>query len=245
VIAFMVLAVALGVFTAGWLTRPLWRRASTGRPSAGLAATLALFMLGVAGGGYLWVGSPERVVAGRSPAQAAAPESPEQQAARAQAEQIAAMVDRLAERLKTQPDDANGWQMLARSYSVLGRHAQAVQAYRNATRLRPDDATLLADLAVALTLSNGRNTQGEPAALVDRALKLDAKNTKALAFAGMIAFDRKDYALAVRHWEILAQLQPADGPYAQQIAGSIAQARQLAGMPPAVGARSDASPPAR
>ncbi|HUG22320.1 tetratricopeptide repeat protein [Piscinibacter sp.] len=233
-IAFVLSAAGLAVLAAGWATRPLWwRQPETGARSAGLAAALAIFMFGVAGGGYLWVGSPGQLSADAAATRAAAPASPRDAVARAQTEQIAAMVERLAERLKTQPDDPAGWQMLARSYTVLGRHAQAVEAYRAANRLQPDNATVLADLAVALTLVNGRNTQGEPAALVERALTLDAKNTKALAFAGMVAFDRKDYSTAVRRWEALARIEPAGSPYAQQIAGSIAQARQLAGMPPA------------
>ena len=41
-------------------------------------------------------------------------------------QQIAAMVGQLAERLKTRPDDAEGWIMLARSYTVLTRYADAL-----------------------------------------------------------------------------------------------------------------------
>ena len=52
------------------------------------------------------------------------------------------MVERLAQRLKDQPQDAEGWAMLARSYSVLGRHPEALQAYEKALALRKDDANL-------------------------------------------------------------------------------------------------------
>jgi cytochrome c-type biogenesis protein CcmH len=54
-----------------------------------------------------------------------------------------------------------------------------------------------------------------------------------LALAGTAAFDRKDYAAAVALWEQLAQVAPPDSPLGQQVQASIAQARQLAGMPPA------------
>jgi len=43
-------------------------------------------------------------------------------------EMINQMVERLAARLKTNPDDAAGWQQLARAYTVLGRTADAAQA---------------------------------------------------------------------------------------------------------------------
>ena len=95
-------------------------------------------------------------------------------------------------------------------------------------KARPDDAALLAELAVAMAAANPRSLQGEPAALVARALKIDPLDRKALALAGTIAFDRRDYAGAVRHWERLAQLAPADGRVARQIGANIAQARQLA-----------------
>jgi len=39
------------------------------------------------------------------------------------------MVAKLAKRLEMQPDDLKGWQMLARSYTVLGDSAKAIQMY--------------------------------------------------------------------------------------------------------------------
>lgn len=210
---FVLIALALGLAAAAGLTRPLWWPREA-RPSLVLAGVLAIFVLGVAGGGYYAIGSPGRL----APAAA----SPEQQ--------IAAMVDRLAERLKAQPNDAEGWKKLARSYTVLGRPADALEAYRKAAQLKPDDAGLLADLAVALANANQRRFDGEPTELIARALRLDPNHPKILAIAGAVAFDRKDYRNAVRHWEQLAKVEPADSPLAPQIRQSIAQARELAGM---------------
>jgi hypothetical protein len=62
-------------------------------------------------------------------------------------DQISEMTDKLAARLKTQPDDAPGWAMLARSYGVLGNHTEALKAYEHALNLVPKDAVLLADYA--------------------------------------------------------------------------------------------------
>jgi cytochrome c-type biogenesis protein CcmH len=52
-----------------------------------------------------------------------------------------------------------------------------------------------------------------------------------LALAGTAAFERKDYKGAVHYWEDLAKVEPAGTPFAEQIRDSIAQARQMAGMP--------------
>jgi cytochrome c-type biogenesis protein CcmH len=45
---------------------------------------------------------------------------------------IEGMVGGLAERLKSNPDDVEGWLRLIRSYSVLGRPDQAMEASRAA-----------------------------------------------------------------------------------------------------------------
>ena len=233
---FVLLAVVLFVLAAAWLTRPLWwSAAAAGKPSVGLAAVLAVFVFAVAGGGYVALGSPGHLGAnpGAASAPAAAAGTVEDAEREKALQQIASMVDQLAERLKARPDDAEGWQMLARSYAAIGKHAQAVDAFKKAAQLRPDDPALLSDYAFAVAMTNGRNFAGEPTQLVARALKLDPKSPKALALAGTVAFDRKDYASAVQYWERLALVETSDGQFAEQIRASIAQARQLAGMPPA------------
>jgi cytochrome c-type biogenesis protein CcmH len=220
------------------------------RPSHALAFGTAAFMFAVAGGGYAWLGSPSNlglgpgsggsVLSRSGDTESDAPSGDAAVAPHALVpEQVAAMVDQLAERLKTRPDDGDGWLMLARSQVVLGKHAQAVDAFRQALRSRPDDANLLADYADALAMTQGRKLEGEPSRLVERALELDADNPKALALAGTAAFDRRDYKAAVRLWERLVQVERGDAGYLRQIRGGIAEARQLAGMPPA-----DAAAPA-
>jgi len=72
-----------------------------------------------------------------------------------QAPDIAAMVERLATRLKSQPADAAGWQRLVRAYAVLGDVAKAHSALSDArTALKNDPAALsaLADMAHTLNL---------------------------------------------------------------------------------------------
>jgi cytochrome c-type biogenesis protein CcmH len=143
------------------------------------------------------------------------------------------MVDKLAERLKAQPDDADGWSMLGRTYSVLGRHADALKAYQTAMNLRKDDATLVADYADSLAVNSNRTLDGEPMKYVERALKLEPTNLKALFLAGTHAFDKKDYAGAVKFWEKAAKSAPPENAFVQQIQPALAEARQLAGLPAA------------
>ncbi|HSQ71855.1 MAG TPA: tetratricopeptide repeat protein, partial [Rubrivivax sp.] len=148
----------------------------------------------------------------------------------------AAAVEKLAERLQGQPDDAEGWAMLARSYGMLGRIDEAVPAYQKAVALNGQDARLLADYADTLALKNDRNIEGEPLKLVERALKIEPTNLKALSLAGAAAFNRQDYAGAVRYWEQVAANAPADSPYLPQVQSSIAEARERGGLGPAAAA---------
>jgi cytochrome c-type biogenesis protein CcmH len=145
--------------------------------------------------------------------------------------QVASMVERLAQRLKDQPQDAEGWAMLARSYSVLGRHPEALQAYEKALALRKDDANLLADYADSLAVQNNNVLAGEPLKLVTRALTLEPRNLKALSMAGSEAFDRQDYARAIQYWQQVVEFGPVDSPMVQQVKPGLEQARQLARVP--------------
>ena len=217
------------------------------RPSPRLMALLAVVVFGIAGTGYGWFGSPSRL--GFEPPGLAAtgggPESQGNPAADAQvptAQQIEAMIGVLTSRLKEQPDDAEGWVMLARSFTVLDRYPEALPAYERAVALRSNDAQLLADYADALAVNNNRVLAGEPMKWIEKALKIDPRNLKALALAGAGAFDQKDYAGAVSYWERVVQLSPPESNYLQQVQTSLAEARQLGGLPATVASRPASAP---
>ena len=180
-------------------------------------------------------------LAGLDPARVAA-ESP-QNGGQPQitAEQIAAMVAKLSEHLKQKPDDAEGWAMLARSYTVLGRFGEATDAYAHLTNLISSDAGLWADYADAMAMSKGRSLQGEPEKLIERALRIDPKNIKALALSGAASFERHDYAAAIARWQNTLALVPADSETARALKSSIEEAQHMAGAPAGVKTGSGAS----
>jgi cytochrome c-type biogenesis protein CcmH len=146
------------------------------------------------------------------------------------AAQVEAMVARLAAKLRENPDDADGWKLLGRSYTVMGRFAEAVDAYSKAAQRSPRDAQLLADFADALAMARGQRLEGEPARLVERALEIDPKNLKALALAGTVAFERQDYAVAAALWSRMLPLVPPDSEDARIISGNVEEAKKLAGI---------------
>ena len=205
------------------------------RPSRGLLAGLVGFVLVVAVAGYAWFGSLGALrQPGAADAASAAQATPQMQ--------IGAMVAKLEERLKQTPEDAEGWTMLGRSYSVLGRYAEAVTAFKKVAALRPDDAQALADQADATAMAAGRKLAGEPEQLINQALKLDPKNLKALALAGTIAFDRGDFPTAVRHWEGAYAAAEPGSELATNLLNGVAEARKRGGLPAASAPAATATP---
>ncbi|MEI8010344.1 MAG: c-type cytochrome biogenesis protein CcmI [Candidatus Nitrotoga sp.] len=156
-------------------------------------------------------------------------------------EQFEAMVTWLAERLKAEPDNADGWVMLARSYVALNRYQDASIAYSRAVALQPNNAFVLADYADILAMLK-QTLQGEPEKMIQRALQVDPVNLKALSLAGSAAFERKDYQGAISSWQKILGLIPADSPVVASIKGSIAEARGLAAHPSAGSVASTAAP---
>ena len=183
-------------------------------PAAALAAGVAVPL--VAGLVYLALGNPASIWPRGGPD-------------RVGPHQLDATIGQLAARLEKNPEDGKGWVMLARSQAVLGRFTEASSAYARSVALFPDDAQLLADYADTLAMARGGRLAGEPEKIVERALRADPDNGKALALAGTIAFESKDFATAVNHWQRLQGLIPADSELARSIQAGIAEAKRLAG----------------
>lgn len=145
---------------------------------------------------------------------------------------IETLVQRLAERMRADPSDPQGWMLLGRAYAGLQRYELARDALAEAVKRTTPDAQLLADYADVMAMAQGRSLVGEPEKLVQQALALEPGHLKALALAGSAAFERGDARAAVDHWTKARSLAPPDSPFATGLDGSIAEARQAAGMPP-------------
>lgn len=174
---------------------------------------------------YMAIGSP----AGLDPTQQVASEENSHEVT---PEQIEGMVTALAQRLQNEPDNVEGWIMLARSYNALGRFGPAADAYAKLVTLMPNDADLYADYADTLAMAQNRSLQGEPEKLVERALAVNPQHIKALALHASAAFERKDYASAAQRWQKILPLVPPDSDIARSISGNIAEAQSMSGQAP-------------
>ena len=206
------------------------RKTNTGRVPATrtsvIVYALSVFIPVGAVAFYLLVGNPKALSS--APA-ATAPPVATQPGGQMSPQQIAANVDKLAERLKQNPNDAQGWLMLARSYMMLERYAEAAKAYERVTTLNANDADSWADYAAALALTNGQNLAGTPTEAINRALRIDPHNQKALDLAGSAAYQAGDYQKAISYWQQLLKQLPAGSEELRTISDQIAKAKELAG----------------
>jgi cytochrome c-type biogenesis protein CcmH len=142
--------------------------------------------------------------------------------------QIEANVAKLAQRLQSNPNDPQGWTMLARSYSSMEKYSDAANAYAKATEMNPKDADLWAEYAFATGMAEGRSLTGKPMELINKALKVDPENAKALQLAGSAAYQAKDYNKAIDYWQRVLKKVPPGSEVAETINARINEAKTLA-----------------
>jgi len=177
---------------------------------------------------YLAVGNPKGIDAGTAPPTMPAAAAGNPQPGAMSQQQIAANVEQLAERLKQNPNDAQGWTMLARSYMMQEKFADAAAAYEKLTALNAKDADAWADYAEALALANGKNLAGKPTEAINKALQINPAHQKALDLAGTAAYQAGDYQKAVDYWQKLLKALPAGSEELKAVTEQITKAKELA-----------------
>jgi len=140
-------------------------------------------------------------------------------------EMINQMVDRLAARLKDNPDDVNGWARLARAYKVQGRASEAEQAYAKTGKLLDTDPDLMMQYADLLATRNKGDFKGKAQALINKALSINPKHPMALMMAGQAAYQAGNYDKAIAHWETVLTVLPAGSNDAALVKNEIADAK--------------------
>lgn len=170
---------------------------------------------------YLTIGAPEALdPAGASRQSAEAPASDQAAAIAAMPEEerramIEGMVGALAERLTAEPNDPDGWRMLARSYAVLGRSAESAAAWRQL--FKREEGGVDDWRQYAYELANDReagdtSVSEEMEAAFIRLREFDADDPLALFVLGHAAFNRGDKARAKVMWTRLKEILPPDTP---------------------------------
>lgn len=138
---------------------------------------------------------------------------------------IGQMVERLAKRLETNPDDLQGWARLARSYKVLGRLNEAIKAYEKTGVLMDSDADLLSQYADTLATQT-QSLQGKPLELLKKALKINPEHPNALMMSAQAAYQSGATAQAIKHWETALTVLPTNSPDYSLVQAELATAKK-------------------
>jgi cytochrome c-type biogenesis protein CcmH len=187
---FIVLAALMAAIAAALVAAPLLRDKRS--RLIGLAA--ALLLAGAAAGLYpLWSNWDWH-----APLQAQTMPAP----------QVLAMVAKLEQHMRDDPNDLAGWLMLGRSYLTLQRMDDAVKAYERAHQVNGNSVEASLGLGEAISLRAGGQISPEASKLFEDALKQEPNNPKALLYGGFAAATRGDNALARSRWQALKDLHP-------------------------------------
>lgn len=141
----------------------------------------------------------------------------EQTVAAPEREQMTKMVAGLAERLEKQPDDAQGWTMLGRSYKYLQQNDKAADAFGQAYKLLGEQPEIMLLYADALAFANNEQLAGKPSELVFKALVMEPDNVTGLWLGGMAKAQTGDFTAAMDLWKKLEALLPPGSEAQQEI----------------------------
>ena len=204
---FLALSVVLGLLVLVLLLRPLWRDARGVAVGAALLILVSTVLL------YRIVGTPQAL-----DATAVRP-----------AETLSAAIAQLEVELQRNPNQAEGWRLLAQAYQREDQALKARDAYAKAVELAPRDAAILAEAAQARALANAKRLFDAGAvALLQRALQADAKHQRARWFLGIALRQAGENAAAAATWEPL--LTQVDAATAASLRKEIDSARNAAGL---------------
>lgn len=136
------------------------------------------------------------------------------------------MTAHLEQAVQEQPDSAEAWYFLGRTYMNQERPADAAKAFGRVVEIAGRQPELLGQLAQALYFAGDRQWSDKLQALTDEALQGDPQEVTSLGLLGIAAFEEARYQDAVRFWEQLVAALPEEDPSREAIRGGIERARQ-------------------
>ncbi|WP_422909828.1 c-type cytochrome biogenesis protein CcmI [Pseudomonas sp. MAC6] len=151
----------------------------------------------------------------------------------AQPKTIEEMTARLEAAVKSNPESAESWYFLGRTYMAQERAADAAVAFERAVGVAGREPELLGQWAQALYFASDKQWTVQLQALTDEALKGDPAEVTSLGLLGIAAYESGQFQKAIGHWQQLVAVLPAEDPSRQAIQGGIERAREQLGEPAA------------
>lgn len=148
---------------------------------------------------------------------------------------LATLVDKAEARLRTNPEDGSGWEVLAPIYLRMNRPQDAAEAFRKAIDLNGPSASRFGGLGEALAEISGGEVTGEAKTAFERALQLNPSYLPAKFFLALDASQEQRAEDAETRWSSLIAESPKDAPWLRIAEAGLADARQRLGKPPVAG----------
>ena len=142
-----------------------------------------------------------------------------------------ALIAKVEQHLEKNPDDLQGWQIIAPAYRKDQRWAEAAEAYRNIVRLSPPDAANISDYGEALVMGNQGIVPAPAHGLFQQALKLDPTFPKARFYDALALKQEGKTMEAKAAFEAFLKDTPADAPWRPMLEAEI---NDMAAKPPAL-----------
>ena len=183
-----------------------------------------IFAIGI----YAYLGQPDLIEGGKKQT-AAAPAGHASANGAGSLGTVEQMVEKLAAKLKENPNNAEGWFMLARSYMSMNRYKEAVVALEKTNQLIPNNPVIMLRYADALTMLHGGRISGKPFDLIKRAVAIKPDDPTGLWLIGMGYEEQGDYNKAISYWNLLLPLIK-DEKSTDEVKALIRRARTKAGL---------------
>ena len=123
------------------------------------------------------------------------------------------MIKAAETRLKNEPNEVEGWQVLAPVYVRLGRYNDAVKAYQNLVRLSGRKPELLFSLGEAMVLENEHTVPEQAAALFSEVLRTEPQHPGASYYSGLSSIQTGDEKQAIAIWIALLERSHGSEPW--------------------------------
>lgn len=137
------------------------------------------------------------------------------------------MAIRLERKLEANPENLDGWVLLAKTYYQLQEYPKTLLAFKKAADLAPNDANLLADYADIMVLSNNGVFDSKSERLIERAVSSDPEHPKALMLKATVLFNHKDYKGAISIWKKLLKVEAVPESIKADIRANIEEASKF------------------
>jgi cytochrome c-type biogenesis protein CcmH len=128
--------------------------------------------------------------------------------------QVMQAIAKLEQHLKDEPNDLQGWLLMAQTYTRMGRFDDSVEAYRHAVGIsQGKEPGILSSYAEAMTAANQGMVPEGASRTFEAVLQSDPNDARARYYLALARGQAGDMRGALDRWVELAAQSPSDAPW--------------------------------